>query len=480
MEERKIYSSIFWVYGERVLIQIINLFISILLARILTPYEYGVVALVMIFINITDTLVTGGFGNSLIQKQESTETDFNSVVWLSMIISIILYILLYLLSPRIANFYGNDKLILIIRVLGIKIIFSAFNSVQQAYIQKKMLFKKYFFSTLIGTILSGIVSFAIINLNLGVWILVVQQLVNTIVSTFVLYCINDWRIRFEFSMCSIIELWDFSYKILISMIIYTIKDNLRQFFISKYFTTKDLAYYNQGNKYPTIVATNIIEALVKIIFPLLSMNQKNRKKMKEIMRITIRISSFILTPCMIGIFILSDILIEVLLTEKWLESVPFMRILCIVYMTRTITTVLQRGVLATGNSSINLYHELITSLLTILFIIISIIKYHSIFLIAWSYVIVSIIGLLIYIYYTQKIFKYTILEIIFDYFPALILSIAMGVSIIIFGKCFNNNLLKLFFQINFAIIVYLGLAYIFKIESFFYLKNIILKNKVKL
>lgn len=473
----KIYSSIIWVYGERIIIQLINLLISILLARVLTPYEYGMVAIVMIFINLTDALVVGGFGNSLIQKSKSTEQDYNSVAWLSILIAILLYILLYFFAPNIAIFYKNNQLILITRILGIKIIFSAFNSIQQAYIQKNMLFKKYFISTFIGTVLSGIISIIMLNFNYGIWILVTQQLISTIVSTVILYYSSEWKLRLEFSINSIKEIWDFSYKMLVSTIVYTLKDNIRQLVISKNFTPSNLAYYNQGIKYPTILVSNTTEALAKIVFPLLSEKQHNIKEMKKIMRFSIRISSFILTPCIIGIFVLSDTFIKVVLTEKWLESTSFMRIICLAYITRAMTTILQRGILAKGKSNINLYHEIITSILTVILILISTLKYHNIYLIAWSYVIITILGLSFYLYYIQKIFSYTVLEVLEDYLPTLIFSIIMGGIIHIIGNFFYNEVLKFSIQIIIGMVSYFFMLFIFKEKTFIYIKDVILKRK---
>ena len=248
-DRTKITANLLWTYAEKFLAQGITLLVSIILARILDPDQYGTIAIVTVFITIGDALVTGGFGNALVQKKNSSDLDFNSICWLSLFVAVILYGILFISAKEIANFYDANILVPVIRVMGIKFIFSAINSIQQAYVQKQMMFKKFFFATLGGTLFSGVFGIAMALSGYGVWALVGQYLSNTVINTLILAITIKWKLKFQISWKSIKELWKFGSKMLASTIVYTVKDNIRSLIIGKKFTSADLAYYNQGNRF---------------------------------------------------------------------------------------------------------------------------------------------------------------------------------------------------------------------------------------
>ena len=320
-KQNNMASNLIWSYAERFLAQGITLLVSIILARILSPEDYGVIAIVTVFVAIGDALVTGGFGNALVQKRNATVDDFNSIFWLSVCVAFILYGVLFLCAPVIAKFYSNESLTFIVRIMGIKFVFSAFNSVQQAYIQKKMIFKKSFFGSLGGTVISAVFGIAMALEGFGVWALVVQYLSNAIINTMILWCIIEWKPQMSISIKSLKELWKFGSQMLASTIVYTIKDNIRSLVIGKRFTASDLAYYNQGNRFPALLVTDIVESLGKVIFPILSKEQDSKEGIKQYMRKSIRISSFLLNPAVIGLFSIADTFIVVLMTEKGMPCV---------------------------------------------------------------------------------------------------------------------------------------------------------------
>lgn len=474
----KLVSGLFWLYGERFLAQMITLLVSIVLARILMPEDYGVVAIVTVFITICDALVTGGFGNALVQKKEASDIDFDSVCWVSIIVAGFLYVVLFFGSPVIARIYNNDILIPITRVMGIKFIFSAFNSVQQAYVQRKMIFKRFFIATLGGTIFSAIVGIWMAYSGYGVWSIVVQYLSNMVMDTVILYATIEWKPKLRISWPVIKELWNFGSKMLASTMIYTLKDNIRSLVIGKQFTESDLAFYNQGQRFPSLLVTDIVEALGKVLFPVFSKKQDDRTIIKEYMRKSIRLSSYILLPLIIGLYVVSDSFISVILTDKWLPCVPYMRILCIVYMTRTMSTIFQKCILAIGKSSINLIHEIITSILTIVLMLLAALVFKSIDLVAWSYVVVMVIGIFIYGIAAHIYYEYSLFELITDYVPVLTISITMGGGVYFATMLLKPSLIKLVIQIFVGVAIYIFLSIIFKIEGFCYLREFI-KNSLK-
>ena len=283
-DRTKITANLLWTYAEKFLAQGITLLVSIILARILDPDQYGTIAIVTVFITIGDALVTGGFGNALVQKKNSSDLDFNSICWLSLFVAVILYGILFISAKEIANFYDANILVPVIRVMGIKFIFSAINSIQQAYVQKQMMFKKFFFATLGGTLFSGVFGIAMALSGYGVWALVGQYLSNTVINTLILAITIKWKLKFQISWKSIKELWKFGSKMLASTIVYTVKDNIRSLIIGKKFTSADLAYYNQGNRFPALLVTNIVESLGTVIFPVLSMEQDSKGNVRNFMR----------------------------------------------------------------------------------------------------------------------------------------------------------------------------------------------------
>ena len=191
--KQKTISGVFWRFGERITAQVITFVVSMILARLILPEEYGVIAIVTIFINIANVLVTNGLGTSLIQKKDAGKKDFSTMFYASMILSICLYGILFILAPIIARIFNNDMLILLLRVMGLRIPIAAINSIQQAYVAKKMIYKKFFFSTLFGTVISAIVGIFMAYNNFGVWALVGQYITNSVIDTVVFFLTIDLK-----------------------------------------------------------------------------------------------------------------------------------------------------------------------------------------------------------------------------------------------------------------------------------------------
>ncbi len=469
----KIFSGIGWSFAEKIFVQMVSLLISIILARILSPEDYGILALINVFIAIGDALVISGFGLALVQKKDSNEQDFNSICWLNIGFSLILYILLFIGAPFIAKFYENNKLILITRVLGLRLFFLAVNSIQQAYIQKYMIFRKNFIISMIGAILSGIISIILAMSGAGVWSLIVQNLSLVIFNTIFLFMVIEWKPVFECSQRSIKKMWKYGSRVFFATIIDALKDNIRSLVIGKVFSSSDLAFYNQGKRFPQLLVNDIVNSIGKVLFPVFSENQGNIEKNKKLMRFSIQISSFILLPMIFGLIGIADNFISLFLTEKWIFCVPYLRILSLVYVTRPINTILKNSLLSIGRSDVNLFHEVVTSIVTIILIFIAAISLKNIQMIAWSYVIVSVIGTVIFSYYVKKEYSYTILQILYDYMPSFILSVVMSFVVFFIGKIQVNLALRLFFQVSIGVSIYISLAYILNMKEFYYVKKLI-------
>ena len=260
-----VLKNFFWRFAERCGAQLVTFVVSIVLARILTPEAYGTIALVTVFTTILQVFVDSGLGTALIQKKNVDNLDFSSVFYFNFIVCLILYAGMFFAAPYIAMFYEDISLTAIIRVLSLTIIISGVKGIQQAYVSCNMLFKRFFFSTLGGTVFSAFLGIGMAYKGYGVWALVAQQLSNTAIDTLILWLTVKWRPQKKFSWIRLKELLAFGWKLLASSLLDTIYNNLRNLTIGKIYSSSDLAYYNQGDKFPKVIITNINTSIDKSI-----------------------------------------------------------------------------------------------------------------------------------------------------------------------------------------------------------------------
>lgn len=466
-----------WSYAERILAQFISLVVSIVLARILDPEHYGVISIVLIYITILDALVTGGFGAALVQKKDADDLDFNTICWFSIGVSALLYAALFFSSPAIASFYEMEELDLVTKVMGIRVVVSSFNSIQHAYVQKTMQFKRFFWSTLGGTLLSAVVGITLAMLGFGVWALVAQYLTNSIVDTTVLLFTVRWRPRFRFSFARFRSLFPFGIRILGGTIINVFNDSFRSFVIGKKYSSEDLAYFNQGKKYPAFLMNNMVETIQKVFFPAFSLIQDDRERIKEVTRKSVRLTSFIILPLICGIIAVADNFVLCFLTAKWLPCVVYLRIICVVYLTRPLNSIVKSGLLAIGKSRVSLLQEALEAVVSVIFVLMAVFFFDSVRLIAWSYVAAMAVSTVVLTVYAKKELRYGLLEIARDYLPFLSVSAAMTVCVYFLGKIALNGWLVLGCQIAAGIVVYGLLSKLFGFEEIGKLKGLFGKKE---
>lgn len=454
---RKVINGTGWSYLERFSVRIVALAVTIVLSRMLLPEHYGTMAVVTILIMIFDTLVEGGFGNALVQKKDSDDLDFNSICWLSIGLSILLYGLLYFAAPVISLFYKAEILTLMIRIMGVKLIFSAYNGVQLAYVQKQMIFHKSFFATLGSKVFAGALGVFLALNSYGVWALVVQYLINTVIDTIIFTFLLPWKPQFTVSFKRIRSLWRYGGKLLVSSLISTTKENVVILLIGKQFSSNALAYYNQGQNYPIMVVSDIMESFAKVIFPVFSQKPEQIKRM---MKKALSISSYFMMPMIIGLFAVAENFVEVLLTEKWLPCVPYLRIFCLVCIGRTISNIFQKALLALGKSNIILYHGIITAAINIFMVLMAIFYFQDVILLAWSYAMVSIVGTGYYIIVAKRYCKYTVKDFCGDYLVSFGLSVIMGVIVFSVNLFDFSSYLKLLIQVLAGGLFYLGISFL--------------------
>ena len=475
--ENKIISNLIWRFAERFGAQIITFIVSIVLARLLAPEMYGTIALIMVFLNILQVFVDSGLGNALIQKKNADDKDFSTVFYFNIIICSCLYIGLYILAPSISKFYGNPSMTKIIRVCGIILIISGLKNVQQAYVARNMLFKKFFFSTLGGTLFSAVLGISMAYLGAGVWALVAQHVFNVLIDTIILWIAVKWRPKLFFSFERFKHLFSYGWKLLISGLIDTLYNNLRDLVIGKKYSAQELAYYTNGQKIPGLVVSNINTSIGSVLFPALSKEQDNKILLKNHVRKAISISSYIIWPVMIGIAACSESIILILLTDKWLPTVPYLKIACVVFGFLPIHTTNLQVINAMGRSDVFLKLEIIKKVIGVIVLLIS--MRYGVMAIAISAIFTEITSAFINSYPNTKLIKYSYFEQIKDVMPSLLLSLFMGSVVLQLNKLSINVFFILCLQIFTGVIIYLFGSIIFKIESYRIIIDIIKNSRSK-
>ena len=329
--KQKTISGVFWRFSERITAQLITFVVSIVLARIIAPEQYGIIAVTTIFINIFNVFVTSGLGTSLVQKKDSDDKDFSTMFYASLVLSAILYGILFFGAPLIANIYHNDILIPLLRIMGLRMPIAAINSIQQAYVSKKMIYKKFFISTLFGTIVSAFVGIYMAIKGYGAWALVGQYLTKCAIDTIVLAIVIDWKPKLYFSFERFKKLFSFGWKIMASSFIGTLFNQLKGMVIGKKYSSSDLAYYNKADQIPSLINNNVGLTVESVFFPTLSQLQDDRENVKQAVRKMLRMSCYVLSACLLGLAAVAKPLILILLTKKWLPCVPFIQVFCVQY-----------------------------------------------------------------------------------------------------------------------------------------------------
>lgn len=470
-----IFSGLFWKFSERILAQLVTFIISIVLARLLTPQDYGNIALVTVFITIANVFVVNGFGSALIQKLKVDNVDYSSVFYANIVFSCFLYLIIFIISPIVADFYDSSILCPVLRVLGLRIPIAAVNSVQQAYVSRNMMFKKFFFSTLFGTLLSGVVGCIMAFMGYGIWSLVAQYLVNTSVDTIVLWFTVRWRPDFVFSIKRMKILFSYGWKLLLSSLLDTGYTQLTSLVIGKKYTSSDLAYYNRGQQYPQLVVININTSISSVLFPAISKCQDDLSKVKSMTRRAIKTSSYIMWPLMIGLGVVAEPLISLMLTDKWLPCVPYLQIACFTYAFWPIHTANLEALKAIGRSDIFLRLEVLKKGIGLLLLIAT--MNYGVMAIALSLIASTIVNSFINASPNKKLLRYSYIDQIKDMMPAFILSCIMGIVIYPLSFFISDSLCLIITQIFVGAVLYIVLSRIFRLESFMYILGIISQRK---
>lgn len=463
----KATSGLLWTFLERFGAQCVTLIVSIILARLLDPVVFGTVAIVTVFMEILNVFIDSGLGNALIQKKDADDIDFSSVFYFNIFMCIALYLVLFFLAPLMSRFYGMAELTDIIRVMGLSLIVSGVRNIQRAFVSRKLQFKRFFFATIGGTLGAAALGIWMAYRGFGVWALVAQGLFNNVVGTVILWLTVKWRPTRVFSFTRFRGLFSFGWKLLVSDLINTVYNNLRQLIIGKMYTTQSLAMYNRGYMIPNVFVININSAIDSVLFPVMSSAQDDVNMIRAMTRRSIRVSSYIMWPVMMGIAACSTPLVSILLTDKWLPCVPFLIIFCISYAFLPLQTANLNAIKALGRSEIYLKLEIIKKIVG--FAILAATMWFGPLVMAASNLLFAVINYLINAFPNRKLLNYSYGQQIMDAAPPMLLSAFMFGIVYCVRFLELSNWLTLIIQIPLGVLIYVGGTKLFKLDSFDYI-----------
>ena len=462
----KVVSNLIWRFLERCGAQLVSFAVSVVLARILDPAVYGTVAKVTIITSILFVFVDSGMANSLIQKKDPDDLDYSSVFYFNMAFCLLLYLGLFFAAPAIARGYHEPSLTAVLRVLGLTVVVSGLKNVQQAYVSKTLQFKRFFFATLGGTIVSAVVGIAMALGGCGVWALVAQQLTNLTIDTLILWLTVKWRPIRAFSFERLKGLLSYGWKLLVSGLLDTVYDKLREIIIAVMYTSEDLAYYNRGNSIPNLVVININTSIDSVLLPVLSAEQDQKDRVRDMTRRAIKVSSYVMMPMMMGIAVCAEPLIRILLTEKWMPCVPYLRIFCFAYALYPMHTANLNAIKAMGRSDMFLTLEIIKKIIGI--VVLAATMRFGVYVMALSLIFTSILSLSINAWPNKKLLDYTYGRQLLDMLPAVLLTLLMGAAVWPVQLLGLNDWLTLLIQVPLGVVVYVLASRIARVDSFEY------------
>lgn len=473
MIKAKAFSGVFWKGMERICAQLVSTVVTIVLARLLVPEDYSVVSIIGIFFSFCNLFISAGLNTALIQKKDAVLMDYYTVLTASTLSAVFFYLLMFVSAPLIAALYNKPILISSIRVMGLTFFVNAYKSVVSAKVTSDLQFKKFFWSTLIGTAISAVIGIALAVHGAGPWALIAQQMVNSIIDSIILTITAHFRPKLKFSYLRFKGLFNFGGQIFLSSIIHTIYLQIRPLIIGIRYSATDLAYYNKGNAFPELITSLANNTLSSSLFPVMAKVQDNKAMILNITRRYMQLSSFLVFPLMLGFAGISECFVCAVLTEKWMPIVPYVIVFCFSSMLTPIQDGNLQAIRALGRGDIFLRLEILKKTSYFVVILLFVLFTRNPLLLAISNIVTSIVATLFNIQPNKKLIGYTLRLQVIDLLPNFLIALLMGLAIFgMKGLPFPPVLLMLI-QIASGIVLYVGLSIVTKNKSYFYLINTI-------
>jgi len=458
--KEKTAHGIVWSFIDKFGQQGINFIVFIILTRFfLSPEHYALYGMIVIVNALGGILVDSGFSNALIRKQNPSQTDFSSVFYFNIAISLLFYLIAFLAAPLFALYFHQPILTNLIRIMALCIPINSLSLVQNVLLLKKINLKYIATTNLISYLCSGSLSIFLAWKGLGVWVLIIQLLTYYTMRAVCFWCFNNWRPSITYSKESIKNLWGYSSKLLLSSTISVIFTHIYAFFIGRIYPLKQMGFYTQANKYAELPNNTILSAIQAVVYPTMAnIGENDSEALKKVMRKTIRVASFVILPVMLGLIAVAEPLIQTLIGARWLPLVPYLQILSVGYIFLGLTTFYNNILFVKGLSSTFLYFNILYRALIVISIVITMYQGITAMIIAWN--IVAIIYATFMMFYVGRKIHYTFVEQIKDIMPYFILAFIMGAGVFSFTLFIHNSLILLLVQLIVGVSFYLGATYL--------------------
>jgi O-antigen/teichoic acid export membrane protein len=483
--KQKTISGLFWSFSDNIANQIVHFIVGIILARLLSPSEFGLIGMVTIFIAVSQSFIDSGFQQALIRKKNADNNDFSTVFYYNLSIGFILYIILFFSARGISNFYNEPQLTNIIKVFGLIIMVESFALIQRVRLIKALNFKLQTKISVICSVSSGIVGIYMAYSGFGVWSLVWRTLINQFLQAISLWIFNKWIPSLKFSARSLKEMFPFGSRLLVSGLIDTIYENIYLLIIGKYFSAADLGYYTRADQFTKLPSSNITSTIQKVSYPVLSKIQDEQVKLKKGYRQMIKSTMFISFTAMMIMAAIAKPMILTLIGEKWLPSVIFLQLLCFAGMLYPLHAMNLNMLVVKGRSDLFLRLEIIKKILAIPVIIIGIL--FSIKAMIIGMIFNSFLAYYINSYFSGRLINYSVKEQIKDILPSFLIALLTGIILFIPTLLFNIlPAIMMLSQILAGLIIIIGLSEIIHLDSYLDIKKILVDkveekfiNKIK-
>jgi len=460
--------GVLWRLSQNFSTTLVNFVLQIWLARLLLPEHYGIIALTSVFITISMVFVQTGFTASLIQKATLSDIEVHSVFYTSIVLALILYLLIYIISPFLSAFYSEPLLSKVLRIQSINIIIASLYSVPVSLIQRNFEFKKTFLAGLISSICQGSIGIFLALKGFGVWALVYASLTHSCVYYLIIIIATRWKPKAIFSFSAVKNLFSFSSKILLISLVNTLFNNIKLLIIGRAYNSELLGYYNRGYQIPVLLMNNVDGAINAVTFPVLSRFQDDYSILVQKLKRSLQVSIYFVWPAMIGLAVVSRPLIILLLTEKWLSSVPFVILTSISCMFWPLS-VFTHAINAVGESGLALKLNLLSKSIAILFMAVS--YKFGIYYFVGITIVSSFITTNITVYVTSKLLGFRLKDIFNDCIPTLLVSMGMGFCVYFISFIPIPIFVQLIMQIIIGMLFYVLVTWACKFKSFLFVQS---------
>ena len=458
---------------ERGASQLFSLVIQIILARLLAPDDFGILAILLVFVNISNVLIQKGFATALVQKKEVTDDDINTVLFFSELFAIIIYIILWIIAPFIEEFYAMESLSLYIRVISVSLFFGAFYSIENSIMVRKMSFKYMFMSSFLATVISGVFGIYLAYIGMGCWALIMQTVMQQLLLSLFSFPICKWRIKIYYSKKIFKEVFGFGSKVLLSEILYTGVENMRTLLIGMRYSSQDLAFYDRGQIYPAVAMRSLYDTLGSVLLPIFSKKQENVLNLKTNVQDALGITFFLIAPCFIGFAVISEPFTKLLLTERWAPAIPYMQVFCIYQLGILPYCILRNVLYALGKSEKSLKLEILKSGLSLGAVLIGMLT--NTFSIAVFSAVAVWISTFFYAVEVNKYLHFNIRSIYEDFFRNVIVCLLMSIVVLYVDRFINILIVRIIIDIFTGIGTYILASVCLKLKYLSKSINIIKK-----